>query len=57
MQERIRKIVDQGVLGKHAFIPEADATRKGDIGVENASPEAIRRALGGSIPPLREERA
>lgn len=44
--ERIRKIVDQGVPGcKHAFIPEADATRKGDIGVENASPEAIRRAL------------
>ncbi|OWA33179.1 ribonuclease M5 [Saccharibacillus sp. O16] len=44
--ERIRKIVAQKVPGcKHAFIPEADATRKGDIGVENASPEAIRRAL------------
>lgn len=44
--ERIRKIVAQKVPGcKHAFIPEADATRKGDIGVENASPEAIRLAL------------
>jgi len=44
--ERIRKIIDRHVPGcKHAFIPEADATRKGDIGVENASPEAIRHAL------------
>lgn len=44
--ERIRKIVDRHVPGcKHAFIPEADATRKGDIGVENATPEAIRHAL------------
>ncbi|SEU31560.1 ribonuclease M5 [Paenibacillus sp. NFR01] len=44
--ERIRKIVSAKVPGcKHAFIPEKDATRKGDIGVENASPEAIRQAL------------
>jgi ribonuclease M5 len=44
--ERIRKIVSAKVPGcKHAFIPEKDATRKGDIGVENASPEAIRHAL------------
>lgn len=44
--ERIRKIVSSKVPGcKHAFIPEAEATRRGDIGVENASPEAIRHAL------------
>ncbi|OAB33549.1 ribonuclease M5 [Paenibacillus macquariensis subsp. defensor] len=44
--ERIRKIIASRVPRcKHAFIPEADATRKGDIGVENASPEAIRHAL------------
>lgn len=44
--ERIRKIIASKVPGcKHAFIPEKDATRKGDIGVENASPEAIRHAL------------
>lgn len=44
--ERIRKIVSQKVPGcKHAFIPESEATLKGDIGVENASPEAIRAAL------------
>lgn len=44
--ERIRKIVSAKVPGcKHAFIPEKDATRRGDIGIENASPEAIRHAL------------
>jgi ribonuclease M5 len=44
--ERIRKIIANKVTGcKHAFIPEVDATRKGDIGVENASPEAIQKAL------------
>jgi len=44
--ERIRKIVAQHVPGcKHAFLPQEDALYKGDIGVENASPEAIRRAL------------
>ncbi|MHA0857600.1 ribonuclease M5 [Paenibacillus sp. CMAA1364] len=44
--ERIRKMITNKVPGcKHAFIPEVDATRKGDIGVENASPEAIRHAL------------
>ncbi|MFD3261959.1 ribonuclease M5 [Paenibacillus lentus] len=45
--ERIRKIVAGRVPGcKHAFLREADATRRGDIGVENASPEVIREALG-----------
>ncbi|MBB3114094.1 ribonuclease M5 [Paenibacillus phyllosphaerae] len=44
--ERIRKIVAQRVPGcKHAFLPQVEALYKGDIGVENAKPEAIRRAL------------
>lgn len=44
--ERIRKIIANKIPGvSHAFIKEKDATRKGDIGVENASPEAIREAL------------
>ncbi|TYP67983.1 ribonuclease M5 [Paenibacillus methanolicus] len=44
--ERIRKIVAQRVPGcKHAFLPQEEALYKGDIGVENAKPEAIRRAL------------
>src|SRR4051812_44707818 len=44
--ERIRKIISAAVPGcKHAFLPQADAEYKGDIGVENATPEAIRHAL------------
>jgi ribonuclease M5 len=44
--ERIRKIVAARVPGcKHAFLPQEEALHRGDIGVENASPEAIRRAL------------
>jgi ribonuclease M5 len=44
--ERIRKIVAAKVPGcKHAFITQEQAEYKGDIGVENASPETIREAL------------
>lgn len=44
--ERIRKIVAARVPGcKHAFLPQEEALYKGDIGVENAAPDAIRRAL------------
>lgn len=44
--ERIRKIVAQRVPGcKHAFLPQEKAEYKGDIGIENASPESIREAL------------
>ncbi|WP_028560744.1 ribonuclease M5 [Paenibacillus pinihumi] len=44
--ERIRKIVSARVPGcKHAFLAQEEALYKGDIGVENATPDAIRRAL------------
>ncbi|MDQ0209176.1 ribonuclease M5 [Alkalicoccobacillus murimartini] len=46
--ERIRRIVSQHVPGcKHAFLPKHEAiSKKGDdLGVENATPEAIRQAL------------
>lgn len=44
--ERIRKIVAARVPGcKHAFLPQEEATYKGDIGIENASPASIKRAL------------
>lgn len=44
--ERIRKIVARHAPGcKHAFLPQEKASYKGDIGIENASPEAIRQAL------------
>jgi ribonuclease M5 len=44
--ERIRKIISDKVPGcKHAFITVEEATLKDDIGVENASPATIHRAL------------
>ncbi|MDQ6420766.1 ribonuclease M5 [Paenibacillus sp. LHD-117] len=44
--ERIRKIVARHAPGcKHAFLPQEKAFYKGDIGIENASPEAIQQAL------------
>lgn len=44
--ERIRKIVAAKVPGcKHAFLTQEQAEYKGDIGVENASVEAIQFAL------------
>ncbi|PWK07927.1 ribonuclease M5 [Tumebacillus permanentifrigoris] len=44
--ERIRRLVSRRVPGcKHAFLPKREATLNGDLGIENASPESIRRAL------------
>lgn len=44
--ERIRSIIAEHVPGcKHAFLPLAEAKRRGEVGVEHASPEAIRQAL------------
>ncbi|ARK28436.1 ribonuclease M5 [Halalkalibacter krulwichiae] len=46
--ERIRHIVSKHVPScKHAFLPkkEAISKNKDDLGVENATPEAIRQAL------------
>lgn len=44
--ERIRKMIVKEVPGcKHAFLTQEAATHNGDIGVENASVEAIRTAL------------
>ena len=44
--ERIRKFLAKRFPdAKHAFIPVEDATDHDDIGVEQASPEAIRIAL------------
>lgn len=44
--ENIRKFLTQRFpLAKHAYIPRDEATANNDIGVEQASPEAIRNAL------------
>ena len=44
--ERIRKFLAKRFPeAKHAFVPKEDATANYDIGIEQASPEAIRTAL------------
>jgi ribonuclease M5 len=44
--ERLRKLISERVPGcKHAFLTQEEATYKDDIGVENASPDSIRKAL------------
>lgn len=44
--EKIRRMISKRVKNcKHAFIPREKAIKDGDIGVENASPQAIIDAL------------
>jgi len=46
MGEKIRKIISDRIKGvRHAFIPKEEAQAEGDIGVENAEPESILKAL------------
>ena len=44
--ERIRRFLTKRFPNaKHAFVPKVDATANDDIGIEQASPDAIRTAL------------
>lgn len=44
--ERLRKIISQRIPeAKHAFLTRTQATKEGDIGIENASPASILEAL------------
>ena len=44
--EKIRKRISDRIKGcKHAFLSREEATKDGDIGIENASPESIIMAL------------
>lgn len=46
--ERIRSMIGARIPGcKHAFLTQEVTSYKGDIGIEHASPEAIREALRG----------
>lgn len=55
--ERIRKSISDKVKGvKHAYIPRSKSTKNGDIGVENAKPEAIIEAIKNSKCILEEKR-
>ena len=45
--ENIRKkLVERFPEAKHAYLPLNEGTRKGNIGIENATPENINKALG-----------
>lgn len=47
--EKIRKIISKRVQGiKHAYISKGEGYKDGDIGVENASPNAIISALNSA---------
>ena len=55
--EKIRSIISKRVKGiKHAYIARADGTKDGDIGVENASPETILKALESAKATVEEKR-
>jgi ribonuclease M5 len=42
--------------GKHAFLPREEATKDGDIGIENAGPDSIREALDLARPVISDKR-
>jgi len=47
--EKIRRIISKRVMGiKHAYISRAEGSKDGDIGVENAIPESIIKALNNA---------
>lgn len=49
--EEIRRRLNRRFpLAKNAFLAREDALRNGDVGIENASPEAIRAALEAARP-------
>ena len=55
--EKIRSIISKRVKGvKHAYIAQEDGLKDGDIGVENASPETIIKALENAKVTLEEKR-
>ena len=55
--KKIRNMISSQIDNcKHAFIPRDKANKKGNIGVENASPEAIREALENARAQITDER-
>lgn len=55
--EKIRRIISKRVEGiKHAYITQKEGTKDGDIGVENASPEVILKALENAKFEIKEKR-
>lgn len=55
--DKIRRIIAKRVQGiKHAYITQKEGTKGDDIGVENASPQAILRALNSAKCEVKEKR-
>lgn len=55
--DKIRKIIAKRVEGvKHAYISRKEGTKDGDIGVENAEPQAIIEALEKAHCEVKEKR-
>lgn len=55
--EQIRRRIEAAVGPcKHARLTSDECTLDGDVGIENARPEAIRRALDAARPTLAERR-
>ena len=54
--EKIRSIISKRVKGiKHAYIAQEDGLKDGDIGVENAIPEVIIKALNNAKVTIEEK--
>lgn len=55
--QKIRNLISRKVPGvKHAYISRDEGTKDGDIGVENATPEAIIKALNAVKCEVKEKR-
>lgn len=55
--QKIRNLIARKVPGvKHAYISRDEGTKDGDIGVENAAPEAIIKALNSAKCEVKEKR-
>lgn len=55
--EKIRRIISKRVPDiKHAYITQSEGRKGDDIGVENASPETIIKALNGAKCQVKEKR-
>lgn len=58
MGNKIRNDISHHVKGaKHAFLPQGQATKKDDIGIENACAEDIRIAIEKARPNYEEKTA
>lgn len=55
--EKIRRIIAKRVSGvKHAYITQKEGIKDGDIGVENAEPETIIKALQSAKCEIKDKR-